>query len=111
MCRSIKPLFNFDPPIGDVEIRAASVQFVRKISGFHKPSKTNEAAFSRAIDEITEAAFRLLNSLETSAPARSRNKQDGNAKDFQMTKAQTETHNANGAKLEEPRVENGSHCW
>ena len=79
MCRSIKPLFNFNPPVGDQEIRAAALQFVRKISGFHKPSKANQAAFMTAIDEITEAAARFLNSLETSAPPKTRDEQAGNA--------------------------------
>jgi len=72
MCRNIRPLFNFDPPTTDGEIRAASLQFVRKISGFHKPSKANEAAFLAAIDEIARASHRLLQSLETTAPARNR---------------------------------------
>ena len=72
MCRSIKPLFNFDPPTADDEVRAAALQFVRKISGFSKPSKTNEAAFSAAIDEIADASKRLLCSLETSAPPKNR---------------------------------------
>lgn len=72
MCRSIKPLFNFDPPTTDDEIRAAALQFVRKISGFHKPSKTNEAAFLSAIDEISGVSSRLLHSLETTAPPKNR---------------------------------------
>lgn len=72
MCRNIKPLFNFDPPVTDSEIRAASLQFVRKISGFNKPSKANEAAFAAAIDEVAAASARLLASLETNSPARSR---------------------------------------
>lgn len=72
MCRNIKPLFNFDPPVTSEEIRAASLQFVRKISGFNKPSKANEAAFLTAIDEVGAAAARLLASLETAAPARNR---------------------------------------
>jgi hypothetical protein len=72
MCRNIRPLFNFDPPVTDEEIRAASLQFVRKISGFQKPSRTNEASFTRAIEEISGAAARLLHSLETSAPAKDR---------------------------------------
>ncbi len=72
MCRSIKTLFNFNPPVTDDEIRAASLQFVRKVSGFHSPSKSNELAFSAAIDEIEAASRRLLNSLRTSAPARNR---------------------------------------
>ena len=72
MCRNIRPLFNFDPPVTDAEVRAASLQFVRKISGFTKPSKANEAAFNRAIDEVSEAARRLMDSLVTTAPARDR---------------------------------------
>lgn len=72
MCRNIKPLFNFAPPVTDDEVRAASLQFVRKISGFTKPSKTNEAAFERAIDEVAAAARRLMDSLVTAAPARDR---------------------------------------
>jgi hypothetical protein len=72
MCRSIKTLFNFEPPVTDEEIRAASLQFVRKLSGFNKPSKTNEAAFHAAIDEVTAAARILLGSLETTAPPRTR---------------------------------------
>lgn len=72
MCRNIKPLFNFDPPVTDDEVRAASLQFVRKISGFTKPSKANEDAFNRAIDEIAAAGRRLMDSLITSAPARDR---------------------------------------
>jgi hypothetical protein len=72
MCRNIKPLFNFDPPVTAEEIRAASLQFVRKISGFNKPSKANETAFLAAIEEITAASARLLTSLETNAPARDR---------------------------------------
>ena len=72
MCRNIKPLFNFAPPVTADEVRAASRQFVRKISGFTKPSKTNEAAFDRAIDEVAAAARRLMDSLVTAAPARDR---------------------------------------
>ncbi len=72
MCRNIRPLFNFDPPATDEEIRAASLQFVRKISGFNAPSKTNEAAFHHAVDEVSEAARRLVDALVTSAPARDR---------------------------------------
>lgn len=72
MCRNIKPLFNFDPPVTDEEVRAASLQFVRKISGFTKPSKANEEAFDRAIDEVAAAARRLMDSLVTTAPARDR---------------------------------------
>ena len=72
MCRNIKPLFNFDPPVTPEEVRAASLQFVRKISGFTKPSKTNEAVFQSAVDEIAGIAERLLQALETSAPPRNR---------------------------------------
>jgi hypothetical protein len=72
MCRNIRPLFNFDPPVTDDEVRAASLQFVRKISGFTKPSKANEEAFDRAVEEVAEAARRLVDSLVTAAPARDR---------------------------------------
>jgi hypothetical protein len=72
MCRNIKTLFNFDPPVAPEEVRAASLQFVRKITGFHHPSKANEAAFNGAIDDIAGAATRLLQSLETTAPHRNR---------------------------------------
>ena len=72
MCRSIKTLFNFDPPVTDDEIRAASLQFVRKLSGFNKPSKANEAAFAAAISSIAAASRNLLGALETSAPPRTR---------------------------------------
>jgi hypothetical protein len=72
MCRNIKMLFNFDPPVTDEEVRAASLQFVRKVSGFNKPSKANEPAFLSAVDEIAAVSARLLSSLETNAPPRSR---------------------------------------
>ncbi len=72
MCRNIKMLFNFDPPVTPDEIRAASLQFVRKISGFNKPSKANEEAFLAAIDAISKVSTDLLHSLETNAPPRSR---------------------------------------
>ena len=72
MCRNIKALFNFDPPVTPEEVRAASLQFVRKITGFHHPSRANEAAFHAAIDEIAGASMRLLHSVETSAPRRDR---------------------------------------
>ena len=80
MCRNIKPLFNFDPPVTDDEVRAASLQFVRKISGFTKPSKTNEAAFEQAIGEVAAAARRLMDSLVTTAPARDREIEAAKAK-------------------------------
>ena len=80
MCRNIKLLFNFDPPVTDEEVRAASLQFVRKISGFQKPSKANEAAFHAAIDEIAAASLRLLSSLETTAPHRNREEEAARAR-------------------------------
>ncbi len=72
MCRNIKTLFNFEPPVSEEDIQAASLQFVRKISGFNKPSKANEAAFLAAVDQIAAASSALLRSLETSAPPRNR---------------------------------------
>ena len=80
MCRSIKTLFNFQPLATEEEIRAASLQFVRKLSGFGKPSKANEAAFNAAVDEITAGARRLLSTLETSAPPRNREEEAAKAK-------------------------------
>ncbi len=80
VCRSIKTLFNFEPPVTDDEIRAASLQFVRKVSGFHSPSKSNEPAFLTAIDEIEAAARKLLGSLHTSAPARNREEEAAKAR-------------------------------
>jgi hypothetical protein len=72
MCRNIKTLFNFEPPVTDEEVRAASLQFVRKLTGFTKPSKTNEAAFHRAVEQTAEVARELLHSLVTTAPPRDR---------------------------------------
>jgi hypothetical protein len=72
MCRNIRTLFNFEPPATEEEIRASALQFVRKLSGFTHPSKANEAAFNRAVDEVADVARRLLSSLETSRPARDR---------------------------------------
>ena len=80
MCRNIRPLFNFDPPTTDEEVRAASLQFVRKISGFTKPSKANELAFSRAVDEVAAVARTLVDSLTTSAPPRDREVEAAKAK-------------------------------
>ena len=80
MCRNIKPLFNFAPPVTEDEIRASSLQFVRKISGFTKPSKANEEAFNRAIDDVAAAARALLDSLVTTAPARDREIEAAKAK-------------------------------
>jgi hypothetical protein len=80
MCRNIKPLFNFDPPVAAEEIRAASLQFVRKITGFNKVSKANEASFLAAVDEIAGISTRLLRSLETNAPPKNREEEAAKAK-------------------------------
>ncbi len=80
MCRNIKTLFNFDPPVTDDEVRAASLQFVRKITGFSKPSKANEGPFQAAIDEIAGISTRLLRSLETNAPPKNRDEEAARAK-------------------------------
>ncbi|HTW81145.1 MAG TPA: DUF2277 domain-containing protein [Terracidiphilus sp.] len=80
MCRNIKMLFNFDPPVSDDEVRAAALQYVRKISGFNKPSKANEAAFNEAIEEVAAASMRLLSTLETTAPSRSREEEAAKAR-------------------------------
>ena len=85
MCRNIKTLHNFKPPATDEEIRASSVQFVRKLSGFTRPSKANEVAFNRAIDQVTQAAHELLQSLVTNAPPRDR--------DVEASKARARTAN------------------
>ena len=80
MCRNIKTLFNFEPPVTEEEVHAASLQFVRKISGFNKPSKANEAAFETAIEEIAGAAMKLMMALETSAAPRNREEEAAKAK-------------------------------
>jgi len=80
MCRNIRTLYNFDPPATPDEVRAASQQFVRKITGFHKPSKTNEAAFQNAIDQIATISLGLLNTLETAAPPKNREEEAAKAK-------------------------------
>jgi hypothetical protein len=80
MCRSIKTLFNFEPPVTDDEIRAAALQFVRKLSGFSKPSKANEAAFLKAADEVAAVSRNLLLSLETNAPPRNREEEEAKAR-------------------------------
>jgi len=79
MCRNIRILFNFEPPVTEEEIRAASLQFVRKVSGFNKPSKTNEAAFNAAVDAIADESRNLLSSLQTSAPPRNRQEEAAKA--------------------------------
>lgn len=81
MCRSIKPLFNFEPPATDDEVRAAALQYVRKVSGFHKPSRANEAAFEAAVDEVAAATRRLLGSLETQAPPKDRDVEAAKARE------------------------------
>jgi hypothetical protein len=80
MCRNIRPLFNFDPPATEDEIRAAALQFVRKVSGFTRPSKVNEPAFELAIDEVAAAATRLITSLETVAPPKNREEEAAKAR-------------------------------
>ena len=80
MCRNIKTLFNFEPPVTDEEVRAASLQFVRKLSGFNKPSKANEVAFLAAVDEIAAVSRKLLNALETNAPPRNREEEAAKAR-------------------------------
>jgi len=80
MCRNIKTLFNFDPPVTDEEVRAASLQFVRKITGFNKPSMANEAAFMAAVDEVAAISARLLHSLETTAEPKNREEEAAKAR-------------------------------
>ena len=81
MCRNIKTLANFDPPASDEEIRASALQFVRKLSGTTRPSRANEEAFNRAVDEVTDAANRLIHSLRTSAPPRNREEEARKARE------------------------------
>jgi hypothetical protein len=80
MCRNIRTLFNFEPPVTEDDVRAASLQFVRKITGFNKPSKSNEVAFQAAVDEIAGISSRLLRSLETTAPPKNREQEAAKAK-------------------------------
>jgi hypothetical protein len=80
MCRNIKPLYNFEPPVTEDEIRAAALQFVRKVSGFNTPSKANEAAFLAAVDEIAAASHKLLSSLQTNAPPKNRDEEAAKAR-------------------------------
>jgi hypothetical protein len=80
MCRNIRPLFNFEPPVTDAEIRAASLQFVRKVSGFSKPSKANEAAFLAAVEAVAAASRNLLDALETDAPPKDRDEEAAKAR-------------------------------
>ena len=80
MCRNIKNLFNFDPPVTEEEVRAASLQFVRKISGFNKPSHANEAAFNSAVDDVAAISMRLMQALETNAPPKNREEEAAKAR-------------------------------
>ncbi len=80
MCRNIKPLFNFEPPVTEDEVRAAALQFVRKVSGFNQPSKANEAAFNAAVEAITAASRELMTSLETNAPPKNREEEAAKAR-------------------------------
>jgi hypothetical protein len=80
MCRNIKTLFNFDPPVTDEETRAAALQYVRKITGFNKPSKANEAIFLKAVDEVARVSIKLLSELETTAPPKNREEEAARAK-------------------------------
>ncbi len=89
MCRSIKPLYNFEPPVTEDEVRAASLQFVRKISGFRTPSKANERAFDSAVHEIEEVASRLLASLETNAPPKNRDEEATKRKNARLRSARS----------------------
>jgi hypothetical protein len=91
MCRNIKTLHNFEPPATEEEIRASALQFVRKLSGFSRPSKANEAVFDRAVDEVTRAARKLLDSLETSAPPRDRETEVMKAKARSLARFRTST--------------------
>ena len=86
MCRNIKTLFNFDPPVTEEEVRAASLQFVRKISGFNKPSKANETAFYAAIDDIANISMRLLTSLETTSPPKDREEEAAKARERSLAR-------------------------
>jgi hypothetical protein len=94
MCRNIRPLFNFEPPVTEAEVRSASLQFVRKISGFSKPSKANEIAFSVAVDEIAAVSLRLLRSLETNAPPKNREEEAAKARARSAERFSTERRSA-----------------
>src|ERR1700761_8485757 len=97
MCRNIKTLYNFDPPVTEEEIRAAALQFVRKISGFNKPSKVNEGAFLAAIDEIAGVSARLLGSLETHGPKKNRREEAEKARARGARRGLVPTHDANAS--------------
>ena len=89
MCRNIKTLFNFEPPVNEGEVRAASLQYVRKITGFNKPSKANEASFLAAVDEVAAISARLLHSLETNAPPKNREEEAAKARANARTRVYT----------------------
>jgi hypothetical protein len=91
MCRNIKQLFNFDPPASDAEIRASSLQFVRKLSGFNKPSKANEAAFDAAVEEVTAVARKLMAALVTNAPPKNREEFAAKARERSAARYRTGT--------------------
>ena len=91
MCRNIKPLFNFDPPVTDTDVRASALQYVRKVSGYTHPSKTNEAVFADAVDRIAAATEELLRALVTEAPPRSRELQVARARERAQRRYRTET--------------------
>jgi hypothetical protein len=93
MCRNIKTLHNFEPPATDAEIRASSIQFVRKLSGFNKPSKANEAAFNNAIEQVAKAAHELLDSLVTNAPPRDREVEAAKARERTRERFHAQTMN------------------
>jgi hypothetical protein len=94
MCRNIKTLFNFEPPVRAEEVRSAALQFVRKITGFHQPSKANHAAFQAAIEEIAAISSRLLDTLETTAPPKNREEEAAKAKARAAARFSTPTGNA-----------------
>jgi hypothetical protein len=92
MCRNIKPLFNFDPPASDDEIRASALQFVRKISGFTKPSQANEETFNEAVAQVTAVARHLVDSLTTNAPAKNREEEAARAKERSLKRFPDRAH-------------------
>ena len=99
MCRNIRPLFNFDPPVTEEEIRAASLQFVRKISGFQKPSKANERVFLAAVDEIAGVSARLIEALETASPPRNREEEVAKLRERSRIRFGDAANRAGGAIL------------
>src|SRR5690606_14282897 len=100
MCRNIKTLYNFEPPVTEDEIRAAALQYVRKISGFNKPSKANEAAFHAAVDEIAAVSRTLLSALETNAPPRDRDTEAAKAQIRGVRRVERDAFRVNGQRKE-----------